>query len=89
MRTTVRLDDALMEELKEFARQEGISLAQLFNKTVRAGLTAIQRGEPDSKKRYREKTYEMGEPLVDLTKAMQLALELEEEATIEKMRERG
>ena len=85
MRTTVRVDDDLMQELKDLAHKEGISLAQLFNRTVRAGLEAVKSKTSKVKKPYREKTFNTGKPKVDLTKASQLAAELENEEIIKKM----
>ncbi len=85
MRTTVRVDDDLMRELKNLAHKEGISLAQLFNRTVRAGLEAVKNKSSKAKKPYREKTFSMGKPKVDLTKALQLAAELEDAEIIKEM----
>jgi len=86
MRTTVRVDDDLMRELKEHAHKEGVSLAQLFNKTVRAGLDVLKNGNSTRKKPYREKPFNTGKPKVDLTKALQLAAELEDAEIIKKLR---
>lgn len=85
MRTTVRVDDDLMHELKELAHKEGISLAQLFNRTVREGLEALKSKASKPKKPYREKTFNMGKPKVDLTKALQIAAELENEEILRKL----
>lgn len=85
MRTTVRVDDDLMQELKDLAHKEGISLAQLFNRTVRAGLEALNGKNSKPKKPYRERTFNMGKPKVDLTKALQIAAELENEEIIRKL----
>jgi hypothetical protein len=83
MRTTVRIDDDLLRRLKEHARRENVSLASVVNRTIRRGLS----GTPAkaSKKRFRQKTYSMGVPLVDLTKALAVAAALEDEERIAKM----
>jgi hypothetical protein len=86
MRTTVRIDDEIFRELKEQAHKEGISMAKLFDRAVRLGLQALKNGNGTPRKPYREKTYSMGVPLVDLTKANQLAAELEDEEIIKKLR---
>ena len=85
MRTTVRVDDDLMQELKDLAHKEGISLAQLFNRTVRVGLEAVKSRSSKAKKAYREKTFNTGKPKVDLTKALQLAADIEDLEVIKKM----
>lgn len=85
MRTTVRIDDDVFRELKEQAHQEGISMAKLFDRAVRLGLQALKNGGDTPRKPYKEKTYSMGVPLVDLTKANQLAGELEDEEIIKKL----
>jgi hypothetical protein len=82
MRTTVRIDDDLMRLLKERARQENISLAKILNAALRRALTAER---PPLRKRFRQKTHNMGKPLVDLTKALALAAALEDEEILRKM----
>ena len=86
MRTTVRIDDDLFRELKDQAHKEGVSLAKLFDRTVRLGLQALKNGGGTPPKPYLGKTYSMGVPLVDLTKANQLSAELEDEEIIKKLR---
>ncbi|MEX2091194.1 MAG: ribbon-helix-helix protein, CopG family [Pirellulales bacterium] len=87
MRSTVRLDDDLLRELKERANREETSMTKLLNRALREWLTG-RRPDIEAKKRaYREKTFNTGKPLVDLTKALQLSAELEDEAIIEKLRQ--
>ena len=85
MRTTVRIDDALLLELKEKASREKISLTRQINQTLRAGLQA-QREDKRPRRRYREKTHAMGAPRVDLTKALVTASGLEDEEVLRKAR---
>jgi hypothetical protein len=84
VRTTIRIDDELMQRLKEQAAREHISVSRLLNRTVRAGLDAsrkpVQRRRP-----YREKTHAMGAPLVGLDKALAIAGTLEDEEIVRKM----
>jgi predicted transcriptional regulator len=87
MRSTVRLDDDLLQMLKDRAHREDTSMTKLLNRALREWLFG-SRPDIESKKRaYREKTYNTGRPLVDLTKALQLSAELEDEAIIEKLRQ--
>ncbi|MGB5161138.1 MAG: hypothetical protein WBO69_08825 [Thermoanaerobaculia bacterium] len=84
MRTTVRIEDDLLLQLKDKAVRESSSLTRVFNQTLRAGL----RAEHDTKKprrRYHEKTHSLGVPRVDLTKALSLSTQLEDDETLRKV----
>jgi hypothetical protein len=78
MRTTVRIDDALLGELKERSRREGVSLTTLVNRVLRRGMELPEEGSGRSRP-YREETFSMGEPSVNLDKGLALAASLEEE----------
>jgi Ribbon-helix-helix protein, copG family len=84
MRTTLRIDDDLMRDLRNEARREKTSLTELVNRVIRRGLDTFREVERP-RRRYREKTFSMGPPRVDLTKAMALAARLEDEETIRKL----
>lgn len=86
MRTTVRIDDDLMRELKSRAQRENVSLTKLLNQVLRRGLAAGE-AAGRKKRRFRQKTFDMGMPRFDVTKALALAAELEDEAIIEKLRQ--
>jgi hypothetical protein len=78
MRTTVRIDDDLMRQLKETAHRERTSLTKLINRVIRRGIKAA--GESDKPIRpFREKTFSMGEPRLNLDKSLALAASLEDE----------
>lgn len=83
MRTTTRIDDVLLEELKERARREKTSLAETVNRVLRSGLAAGR--APMRRRRHREKTFSMGRPGVDLQKALALAARMEDAAVLEKL----
>ena len=83
MRTTTRIDDVLLEELKEKARRENSSLTQIVNRVLRSGLDASRR--PARRRRHHEKTFSMGRPSEDLRKALALAARLEDEETLRKL----
>lgn len=78
MRTTIRLDDELLERLKAQARRENMSLTGLVNRTLRAGMQAA-RGTRARRRAYREQPVSMGAPRVVLDKALALAASLEDE----------
>lgn len=77
MRTTVRLDDELIERLRAQARREKVSVTRLLNRALKAGLRA-QGARPARRRPYRERTYSMGTPRFDLNKALGVAAALED-----------
>jgi hypothetical protein len=85
MRTTVTLDPDVQALLKKAMRERGVSFKEALNSAIRDGLrTDIKRAAPRSK--FRTPTFNMGLlPGIDLTKANQLAADLEDEEIIRKM----
>ena len=78
MRTTVRVDDELLDQLKARARQEKVSVTQLLNRALKVGLQA-GRARRRPKPAYRERVHAMGVPRLALDKALALAATLEDE----------
>jgi len=84
MRTTVRVDDEILEQLKAQARKENVSLTRLLNRTLKAGLQV--RGSRLRKKPiYREQAHSLGNPRVALDKALVLATALEDEEIVREL----
>lgn len=87
MRTTVAIDDDLLADLREQAQKEGTSLAKLINRVLRHGVREAnlvnKRPHP-----FCQKTYPMGEPKVNLYKALAIAVSLEDEEIREKLARR-
>jgi hypothetical protein len=81
MRTTVTIDDDIAVRLEKVRRERGLTFKQAINDTLRVGLGGGPAPAP-----YKMQTYKMGPPLVDLTKALSLAAELEDEEIIRKYR---
>jgi ribbon-helix-helix CopG family protein len=82
MRTTVTLDSDVAEGVKALARKRGISFKAALNHAVRTGL-ASGRGE---RREYKMPTKPMHlRPGIDLTHALRLAGELEDEEIIRKL----
>lgn len=77
MRTTVRIDDDLLRAIKDRAHREELSVTKILNDALRAGLFADP--GPRRKTRFRQQTYDMGPPLLDITKALSLADRLKDE----------
>ena len=61
MRTTVRIDDDLMRELKAIANRQQISLARLFNQILRRGLAAERDSRGKLRRPFRQETANLGE----------------------------
>ena len=85
MRTTVNIDDELLEALKVKARDEELPFTQVLNRALRAGVQALDQ-PPARRPRHREQTFAMGEPRFDLDRALALAAALEDEETVRKLR---
>ena len=84
MRTTVRVDDDVLDRLKAQARKEKVSLTRLLNRALKAGLDAggaRRRKQPA----YRERVHAMGAPRVALDKALALASTLEDEEIVREL----
>jgi len=75
MRTTVTLDPDVERLLRNEVRRRGEPFKQILNEALRRGLAA--RGAP--REPYEPLIFDMGAPRVDLTKALALAAEIEDE----------
>ena len=84
MRTTLTIEESIARALKQRAYETGLSFKAVVNETLRKGLEREKR-KPERNKKFRQRTYEMGVPLLDLTKANQLAGEHEDAELIRKM----
>jgi hypothetical protein len=84
MRTTVRVDDELLEQLKAQARKEGVSLTRLLNRALKAGLQA-GRARRRAQPAYRERVHAMGAPRIALDKGLALAATLEDEEIVREL----
>lgn len=84
MRTTLNVDDELLQRLRKEAERSGMPLRATLNRVLRLGLERVQ---PESAHPpYRCPTFSMGfPPLSNLDKALQLAAQLEDEETQHKL----
>ena len=87
MRTTLTIDDQLLESLKAKALSTGKPLKQVVNEALRLGLENLDK---PTAKTYRLKSVSMGPPRagIYLNKALQLADTLEDEAIAQKLEQR-
>lgn len=74
MRTTITLDPDVESLLKRAMRERGLSFKEAVNEAIRSGLVP-HRPQPDPEL----PAFDMGEPIVDVTKALRLAGELEDQ----------
>jgi len=74
MRTTVTLEPDVDAMVRRLMRERGLGFKQAVNEAIRVGLGPARR-----RARFRTRTYDMGEPTVNLDKALQLAAALEDE----------
>lgn len=79
----MRIDDDLLGELRERAERGKVPLTRVLNDVLRAGLKSA-RGAPTRRRRFREETYPLGSPTLDLTKALGIAAALEDEEILRK-----
>ena len=84
MRSTVRIDDDLLVQLKERARRENLSLTRMLNRVLRAGLRTSARTGRD-KERPKQATFAMGVPRIDINKALGAAADFEDEEMLRKI----
>lgn len=86
MRTTVTIDPDVLALVRKAMRDRGEPFKQVLNAAIREGLTSTRRtiGKP-----FKQPTFNMGAPLVDLTKALSLSAELDDAEFIAKQQRRA
>jgi hypothetical protein len=82
VRTTVTLDPDTRALVERAMRDRGLSFKEAVNEGIRAGL-----GTPGSRPRTYTTPRELGPARVDLTKALQLAAELEDDTLARRLAE--
>ena len=78
MRTTITLDPDVETLLKQSMRERGLPFKQVLNNAVRAGLG---KRNTVAAKPFRQRSFKLGRPRVDLTKALALAGELDDQTS--------
>ncbi len=86
MRTTVTLDPDVQALLKRAMREQDLSFKQALNDAVRTGMRKPAASAKAA--RFVQRSFKLGRPLVDLTKANALAGELEDAELVQRMRRR-
>jgi len=80
MRTTVTLEPDTDAIVRRLMRERGLTFKQAVNEAIRMG--APTRGR---RRAQRTRTFDMGEPRLELDKALRLAAELEDDELIRKL----
>lgn len=83
MRTTVTLDPDVEALVRQAMRERGLSFKQALNQAVRTGLG---RHQGASVRPFRQRSFKLGRPRVDLTKALALAGELDDQQIMGRQR---
>jgi len=81
MRTTVTLDPDTEALIRRRMRERNLSFKEAVNDAIRAGSV-----EPGDRAPFRTDVVSMGEPTVDLDRALQLAGHLEDDELVRRMR---
>ena len=82
MRTTLHIDDDILQELKREANRASAPFREMVNRVLRLGLKRLH---PASAQPYRCRTFAMGfPPSSNLDKALELAALLEDEEIVRK-----
>lgn len=83
MRTTVTLDPDVDALLKKAVREQGIAFKQVLNNAVRASLSEPARAPAPP---FRQRSFGLGRPLIELTKSLALAGELDDQHALTRYR---
>jgi hypothetical protein len=81
MRTTITLDPDVTQLLKKTVRERDITFKQAVNDAIRLGL----KGKPPVKKRFRQRTFDLGMKLFPGDNPLDFVLELEDREMLRKM----
>lgn len=82
MRTTITLEPDVEQLLQRAVRERGMPFKRVVNDALRRGLRT---GDAVPPAPFVQRVFDGGVPLVDLTKAGQLAAELEDQAIVAKL----
>lgn len=82
MRTTVTFDPDVAIQLRKLMEERKLSFKEAVNSVMRAGLSHKR---DERARKFVQKTFSMGQPVVNLDKALELAAAIEDEERIRKM----
>jgi hypothetical protein len=79
VRTTITLDEDTDAIVRRLMRERKLTFKQAVNEAIRRGSTRPTRATA------RTRTFEMGEPRIDIDKALRIAADLEDDEIIRKL----
>lgn len=82
MRTTVDINEDLLKQLRRRADEQGLPFREVLTQVIRRGLAATTKPKVEP---FVMPTHSFGGFNIDVTKALSIAFELEDEAMIRKM----
>lgn len=85
MRTTVQIDDDLLDELQRRARDEPLS--RVLNETIRRGLATPDDLAAEAGTAFRQQTFDLGRPSYDVDQSLSLADQWDDEERMRRMRD--
>ena len=80
MRTTLTLEPDVDRLIRNLMRERGLSMKDAINFAIRAGLRPLGPAQP-----FQTPTFDLGQPMVPLVKALQVAAEREDEEIARKL----
>lgn len=84
MRTTLTIDDDVLERLQKEAARARVPFKTVVNRALRLGLERLRPAR--TRRPFRQRTFRMGDPQsIDLDKALQIAAMLEDEEIARKL----
>ncbi len=83
MRTTIDIENDLLKELKKLAGKSGTSLRGVLNSALRSGLRSFSQQTP--RKQYICPVFSMGQPTVNLDKALALSDAMEDAEVVREL----
>jgi hypothetical protein len=78
MRTTLTIDDDVAVQLKRLRRERDAKFKELVNEALRRGLREMS-GTAQKRKVLRTRTFDMGEPLINIDNVAEALANLESE----------
>ena len=67
MRTTIILPDPIYERAKHIAREKGSSLSTFISEAIETFISRESVNKSSGKSKYRLKTFDMGNPAIDIS----------------------
>ena len=77
-RTTMRIEEDLLLEIRHRAREEHVSMNRMINRLLRRGLHVPE----EKRQKFTQKTFDLGKPRIDITKTSAVLAALDDERRV-------